>query len=110
MLEYNRVKLGIYLKLARIEARLTRTEVSLVLGYTCSQFVSNIERGVSVIPLRMLAKMLRLYGISGEPIVQLILQSQREILRTRFGLRGRSSNVNENKYPRRNLPRSQVKI
>jgi transcriptional regulator with XRE-family HTH domain len=55
MLEYDRKKLGTYLKDVREDANLTQADVSHKLGYTSPQFISNIERGISVVPLKTLA-------------------------------------------------------
>lgn len=84
MLEYDKVKLGRILKAAREEAEMTQAEISNRLGYTSSQFISNIERGTSVAPLRTLSKMMAIYKVDIGPVVKLILDSQRQILRKKL--------------------------
>lgn len=88
MLEYDRKKLGTYLKDVREQAELTQADVSQKLGYTSPQFISNIERGISVVPLKTLARMVGLYKISAESVVKIILESQRKLLREKL-MRGR---------------------
>ncbi len=88
MLEYDRKKLGDFLKDSRETAILTQAEVSLKLGYSSPQFISNIERGISVIPLKTLAKMVHLYRVNPESVVKIIMESQRKLLREKLA-RGR---------------------
>lgn len=84
MLEYDRKKLGQFLKDVREEANLTQADVSQKLGYTSPQFISNIERGISVAPLKTLARMVQLYKASPETVVKIILESQRKLLREKL--------------------------
>ncbi|HMN68686.1 MAG TPA: helix-turn-helix transcriptional regulator [Bdellovibrionales bacterium] len=84
MLEYDRKKLGNYLKDVREDAELTQADVSQKLGYTSPQFISNIERGISVVPLKTLARMVGLYKINPESVVKIILESQRRLLREKL--------------------------
>ncbi len=84
MLEYDRKKLGDYLRNVREQAHLTQADVSSRLGYTSPQFISNIERGISVIPLKTLAKMVQLYKINPESVVKIILESQKKLLRDKL--------------------------
>ena len=84
MLEYDRKKLGSFLKETRERASLTQADVSQRLGYTSPQFISNIERGISVIPLKTLARMVGLYKVNAEAVVKIILESQRKLLREKL--------------------------
>jgi transcriptional regulator with XRE-family HTH domain len=84
MLEYDRKKLGTYLKDVRETAGMTQAEVSSKLGYTSPQFISNIERGISVAPLKTLARMVSLYKVGPETVVKIILESQRKLLREKL--------------------------
>ncbi len=84
MLEYDRKKLGTYLKDVREQAAFTQADVSTKLGYTSPQFISNIERGISVVPLKTLARMVSLYKVNPEGVVKIILESQRKLLREKL--------------------------
>jgi transcriptional regulator with XRE-family HTH domain len=84
MLEYDRKKLGTYLKEVREGASYTQADVSERLGYTSPQFISNIERGISVVPLKTLAKMVSIYKVRPEPVVRIILESQRRLLKEKL--------------------------
>lgn len=84
MLEYDRKKLGDFLKETRESSHLTQAEVSERLGYSSPQFISNIERGISVIPLKTLAKMVSLYKANPEIVVRIILDSQKKLLREKL--------------------------
>jgi transcriptional regulator with XRE-family HTH domain len=80
MLHYDRRKVGKHLKSSREKANLTQAEASKAFGYTSSQFISNIERGVSVAPLALLAKMVRLYKANPRILERIILESQEHLL------------------------------
>lgn len=84
MLEYDRKKLGQYLKDVREGASYTQADVSQRLGYTSPQFISNIERGISVVPLKTLARMVSIYKVRPEPVVRIILDSQKRLLREKL--------------------------
>lgn len=84
MLEYDRKKLGQFLKVVREEANYTQADVSHKLGYTSPQFISNIERGISVAPLKTLARMVNLYKASPDTVVKIILESQKKLLRQKL--------------------------
>lgn len=81
MLDYDRKKLGKFLRAERIKAGFTQGEIANKLGYTSPQFISNIERGLSVIPLKTLAVLVSEYGINQETMIKTIMDSQRQILR-----------------------------
>jgi len=80
MFDYDRNRLGEYLKEARTRAKLTQAEVSRGIGYSSAQFVSNIERGASVAPIAALSKMAKLYNIGIGKIVEIIIDGQRQVL------------------------------
>ena len=80
MLEYDREKLGQHLKASREWVNLTQSQVSDRLGYSSPQFISNIERGVSVVPLEALSKMLKLYRANPNQVTDIILTSQEQLL------------------------------
>lgn len=84
MLEYDRKKLGDFLRDTRETSHMTQADVSQRLGYSSPQFISNIERGISVIPLKTLAKMVTLYKVNPEVVVRIILESQRKLLREKL--------------------------
>jgi transcriptional regulator with XRE-family HTH domain len=84
MLEYDRKKLGKFLKDAREKAALTQNQVANKLGYSSPQFVSNIERGISVAPLKTISRMVSIYKVSADPVIRIILDSQSELLRKKL--------------------------
>lgn len=87
MLEYDRKKLGSYLKQVRESSGLTQHDVSAKLGYSSPQFISNIERGISVVPLKALARMISMYRAQPDQVVRLILESQKKLLKAKLTLR-----------------------
>jgi transcriptional regulator with XRE-family HTH domain len=84
MLDYDRKRLGSFLRDMRESSDWTQLEVSRKLGYTSPQFISNIERGISVVPLKTLSRMIQLYKADPEQVVNLILESQRRFLKIRL--------------------------
>ena len=84
MLQYDKREVGAHLKACRQKAGLTQAGVSKVLGHSSPQFLSNIERGVSVAPILLLAKVVRLYKADPETLQQIILSSQERLLMQKF--------------------------
>jgi transcriptional regulator with XRE-family HTH domain len=80
VLEYDRIKLGRNLKSSRKKRNLTQAQVSTRLGYSSPQFISNIERGISVVPLDTLAKMLRIYRANPKKTEDILIESQQKLL------------------------------
>lgn len=67
-------------KVFREKAGLTQREVSEALGYSTPQFVSNVERGRCRFPIQKLPRLKKLYRISAEQVIGLILAEERENL------------------------------
>jgi transcriptional regulator with XRE-family HTH domain len=65
---------------------MTQREVSVKLGYSSAQFISNFERGISSPPLKKLKDLIRLYGMPVEKVMSLVLEGEREVLQS--ALRG----------------------
>lgn len=96
MLEYDRKKLGEHLKDVRESMNYTQSEVAQRLGYSSPQFISNIERGISVAPLDTLAKMIKMYKTDPAVTMEIIMESQRELLTTK--LRGKASKKSKRRH------------
>jgi transcriptional regulator with XRE-family HTH domain len=65
---------------ARKRAEFTQREVSLALGYSSAQFISNFERGMAIPPLKKLKLMRSLYKMDAEELVEVILSAKRAVL------------------------------
>lgn len=76
----NYVALGEYLQEMRIKSNMTQREVSLELGYSSAQFISNFERGIASPPLKKLRELIRMYKMPVEKVMSLVLEGQRELL------------------------------
>jgi transcriptional regulator with XRE-family HTH domain len=72
--------LGAYLQTMRTKAGLTQREVSLALGYSSAQFISNFERGIAVPPLKKLKTLVKMYDMPVETVMEMILDAEREII------------------------------
>jgi transcriptional regulator with XRE-family HTH domain len=59
-----RKKFGAWLRDCRRSARITQAELAKALSYDSSQLISNIERGVSLLPSRRLPDFARVLGCS----------------------------------------------
>jgi transcriptional regulator with XRE-family HTH domain len=55
---------GNWLRDCRRQARITQSELAKALGYDSSQLISNIERGVSLLPSRRLPEFAKILGCS----------------------------------------------
>lgn len=75
-------KLGEYLQEMRTKANLTQREVSLALGYSSAQFISNFERGIAVPPLKKLKILVKMYNMPVDTVMEMILDAEREIIST----------------------------
>ena len=72
--------LGAYLQWLRIKKGLTQREVSLRLGYSSAQFISNFERGIAVPPLKKLWELKTIYGASTQRLIALVIEGRKLIL------------------------------
>lgn len=80
MISYDRKKMGKLLRERRVSASYTQAEASRALGYTSPQFLSNIERGVSVAPIETLSRLIRLYRWDGNAVLDRIMAGSAETL------------------------------
>ncbi len=67
-------ELGAYLKQCREKAGLTQRQVSLELGYSSAQFISNFERGISAPPLKRLRELVKFSKLSVTKVTELYLE------------------------------------
>ena len=75
-------KLGNYLRHKREEKGFTQAQVAQKLGYGSPQFISNIERGISRVPVKSLKYFIALYELRRDDLVDLLLDEKRqEIIR-----------------------------
>lgn len=75
------VALGAFLQEARNARKLTQRVVSLKLGYSTAQFISNFECGISRPPLKKLQALVKLYRIPTDTVVDRALAGERVILK-----------------------------
>lgn len=82
------INLGKLLKDARIAKGLSQRDVSQELGYTSPQFISNIERGLCMPPLKQLKIMVDMYKLDPSEVYELIVSAQSAFIREQLGLGG----------------------
>lgn len=75
---------GQYLKEKRTRVGMSQSDVSKLLGYSSSQFVSNWERGVSSPPLSIYTKLASLYQVSVEELFHESMEAKVRELRSSF--------------------------
>lgn len=78
--------IGYYLRDKRIEADLSQKDVALLCGYN-AQFVSNWERGMSLPPMTIIKKLLKIYHVPAHEFIDLMIDSQRSLLEVQLGLK-----------------------
>ena len=61
------------LQRARIKENLSQAEVAKYLGYTSPQFISNMERGLSDLPVDKINPLCKLLGISKDEVIKAML-------------------------------------
>ena len=71
-------------KQLREKSGLTQREVSDALGYSTPQFISNVERGRCRFPIQKLPKIKKLYRLSTDQMINLILSEERQVLKKIF--------------------------
>jgi transcriptional regulator with XRE-family HTH domain len=62
----------------------SQSDLSLLLGYKNGQFISNVERGLCNVPLKMMKKISEVLDISGDEIKAAILKDHEETLTNYF--------------------------
>ena len=62
----------------------SQSDLSLLLGYKNGQFISNVERGLCNVPLKMMKKISDVLDISAEDIKTAILKDHEETLTNYF--------------------------
>lgn len=66
------------LRLRRREMGLKQKDVAELLELTSSQFISNFERNLCNVPFDMLRKLIKVYSIPKEVVVNVMLEGHRE--------------------------------
>jgi transcriptional regulator with XRE-family HTH domain len=62
----------------------SQSDLSLLLGYKNGQFISNVERGLCNVPLKMMKKISEVLDISADEIKTSILKDHEETLTNYF--------------------------
>lgn len=83
-------KLGHFLREKREQKGLTQAQVANKLGYGSPQFISNIERGISRVPLKSLRYFIEVYDLRPDDVIDLLLEEKRVQLKKQLGLNGDS--------------------
>lgn len=89
MAKQNFMTLGEFLKERRLKKGLTQKQVSDAFGFTTSQFISNIERGLSPPPANVLRKLVNIYDIPEREILKAIMAEQERFWRNELNLNGK---------------------
>lgn len=83
--------LGTYLKSKREAAGLSQIDVSQTLGYSSPQFVSNWERGLAKPPSKSLAKLVKIYKLNSDELVNIYVLRTRKVLEKAFNIKRRKT-------------------
>lgn len=87
-------ELGLYLKKKRVIAGYTQWDVADKLGYSSAQLISNFERGLCSPPPNQLKKIVTLYGLNPEELLQIMLQERLRVLeKSIYGRKKRSQTI-----------------
>lgn len=79
-------KLGHFLREKRELKGLTQAQVAQRLGYGSPQFISNIERGISRVPIKSLRQFIEVYDLRPDDVIDLLLEEKRLQLIKQLGL------------------------
>ncbi|MCB9025345.1 MAG: helix-turn-helix transcriptional regulator [Bdellovibrionaceae bacterium] len=73
-------KMGKYFKKYREKKGLQQKDVANALGYSSPQFISNMERGLCMPPISKLKKLISLYDMPAEEVLNIILEEQKKVI------------------------------
>ena len=79
-------KLGHFLREKRENKGLTQAFVAQRLGYGSPQFISNIERGISRVPVKSLRQFIEVYDLRPDEVIELLLEEKKLQLIKQLGL------------------------
>lgn len=79
-------KLGTFLKEQRENKGLTQAHVAEKLGYGSPQFISNIERGISRVPIKSLRQFIEVYDLQANDVIDILLEEKRLRLTKELGM------------------------
>jgi transcriptional regulator with XRE-family HTH domain len=71
----------------REKVGLTQRDVSDALGYSTPQFISNVERGRCSFPVEQLPKLKKLYKMSTDQILDMMMKEERAYLQKNLKLK-----------------------
>ena len=77
-------KLAVFLRDSRVKAGMSQIEVAKELGYSTSQFISNWERELAAPPVKVLKKISKMYSVSGERLLDMLVSQNEENLRKQY--------------------------
>ena len=70
-------QMGIFLREKRETIGLTQAQVATQLGYGSPQFISNIERGVSRVPVKSLKAFIGIYALQKDEVIEILLEEKK---------------------------------
>lgn len=73
------LKYGKKMRLLRQRAKLTQTKVADELNLESTQFISNIERGLAVLPAKFVKQVAEVYGESALKIAKMATRAKSEV-------------------------------
>lgn len=77
-------EIGLIIRKARLKKELTQKDLSLALGYTNSQYYSNLERGITTMSAENLGKICAILEIPAKPIQKLLVDEYTKELEMGF--------------------------
>ncbi|MCB0368338.1 MAG: helix-turn-helix transcriptional regulator [Bdellovibrionales bacterium] len=77
-------EIGIIIKEARLKKEITQKDLSDILGFTCTQYISNLERGVTTMSADKLGKICAILQIPDKKIQRLLVDEYIEKLEIGF--------------------------
>lgn len=72
------------IKTARLRKGIPQMELGEKLGYSNGQFISNVERGLCILPFRQLKEVCRLLDIKPETMVKALVQEYKSEVKAEF--------------------------
>lgn len=81
------INIGKLIREKREAKDMTQLEVSKLLGYETSQFVSLFERGMSKVPNDVLAKLIHILGLNRHNIYKMMIDDYSQRIKKELGVK-----------------------
>ncbi len=77
-------RLAVYFKNVRLQRGMSQLELARQLGFQSAQIVSNWERGLCAPPMNAMVKMVSMFSLAQNEVMDMILEENKKLLEMQF--------------------------